>query len=619
VRSRVRRPKRHADDLGIHGLPGDVSPWDIRFDLHDVAFCEPLGDGHYRFRVWTEPELTEAAVVVRDDEITEWPMEPIRTRRFTIWEVVVGPVATDAEFSLAFRTHLGRPVYYTPGGVAVAVERLDRWRLPDSDPIDVPSWAKGSVMYQIFPERFANGDPSNDPDGTVAWGSVPEPIQFQGGDLAGVTQRLDHLVWLGVDVVYLNPIFTSPSNHKYDAVDYFSVDPALGGDDALRELVSAAHDRGIKVILDASLNHAHPRFFAFADLIEHGESSLYSDWFDVHTWPLSIGYRPHLMGERHPMRRWLERWPAETGLPVVELTGEGRPVEPSYDAWYGVATMPRLNLANPQARRYALDVARYWVREFGVDGWRMDVARYVDPDFWEDFRSAVRDENPEAYLIAEIMGDAGAWLQGTRFDATMDYTFRSLCVRFLATNEIDGPEFLDEAARSVFQYAWPVTLACQSLIGSHDTPRFLTEAGGEPWRLQLATVLQLTMPGMPGIYYGDELEMEGGNDPGCRGAFPIDVDPTTVENAHAIHELAGLRRNRPELADGAWRPVDAGTDFVAFERIGARRSLVVINRSATAVTLRTGRRWARVKFGRGSLDGSSVTVEARSAVVVVGR
>jgi glycosidase len=619
VPSRVRRPVRHVEDIGIHGVPGDVSPWDVRFDPTDVAFCEPLGDGRYRFRVWTEPELASASLVVRDDGlVTEWPLEPIKTRRFTIWEAIVGPLDDDAEYSLAFLTRLGRPVYSTPDGISVAVERLDRWRLPTPRLIDVPEWATGAVMYQIFPERFANGDPSNDPEGAVAWGTEPEPVQFQGGDLQGITGRLDHLEWLGVEVIYLNPVFTSPSNHKYDTIDYYSVDPAFGGDEALRALVVAAHQRNIRVILDASFNHVHPRFFAFADVIEHGAESVYADWFVVNSWPLSIGVREHLMGSDHPMRRWLDRWPSETGLPTVALEGDGRPVEPSYEAWYGVATMPRLDLSNPAARAYALDVARYWVREFDVDGWRMDVARYVDPDFWNDFRKAVREEDPEAYLIAEIMGDAGAWLQGDRFDATMDYTFRSLCLRFLATDEIDGVEFQDEAARSIFQYAWPVTLVCQSLIGSHDTPRFLTEADGEAWRLRLATVLQMTMPGMPGIYYGDELEMAGGSDPGCRGAFPSDIEASEVSNAVAIHELAAVRRRRPELVDGDWRPVGAGDEFVAFERIGGQRTLVMVNRSTSPVTLSTDRAWAGVEFGNGRVEPNSVTVAPRSAIVVSG-
>lgn len=618
MQSRDSLPRRHVDDLGIHGLPGDVSPWDVRFDIEDVAFCEPLGDGRFRIRIWAQPDLVECSLVVRGpDAILEHPLEPIRTRRFTIFEGVVGPYEHDVGFSFAFLTGDARPVYLTRMGVSAAIERLDRWTLEiDRPPMDVPAWAPGSVIYQIFPERFANGDHSNDPPGTVAWGTEPRSLQFQGGDLQGVTQRLDHLEWLGVDVVYLNPIFSSPSNHKYDAVDYLSVDPAFGGDDALRELVEAVHSRSMRIVLDTSLNHVHPRFFAFQDLIEHGPDSEYASWFEVHSWPLSIGVRRHQIGPGHPLSMWVDRWPVETGLPIVELEGEGRPVEPSFDAWFGVATMPRLDLSNPPTRAYALDVVRHWVREFDVDGWRMDVARYVDHDFWLDFRQAVRSEKADAYLLAEVMGDASAWLQGDRFDATMDYTFRSLCLRFLGTGEIDGIEFLDEAARSVFQYAWPVTQVCQSLIGSHDTPRFLTAAGGERWRLHLATVLQLTMPGMPGIYYGDEMEMQGGNDPGCRGAFPWDVDPETVPNAVLTSELTALRGERPELVSGEWRPVHAAADLVAFERFeGDGRSVVAVNRSRREASFDAGSTVDEILWGTGSAQGSTITVAPRWAVI----
>lgn len=601
-------PLEHLDDLGIFGLPGDVRPWDVRHDAEDVAFCEPIGDGRFRLRVWAQPELVDCSFVARDGSaILEYPMEPVSTKRFTVFEVVAGPFDHDVQYSFALRSDTGRPVYLTAAGVAGGIERLDRWSLVvDRPAVEVPSW--GGIIYQIFPERFANGDPSIDPAGVVRWGSPPRAVEFQGGDLIGVRKNLDRLEWLGVRVIYLNPIFTSPSNHKYDTVDYFSVDPAFGGNEALADLVEAAHGRGIRVILDASFNHVHPSFFAFQDLIEHGPASRFAGWFVVKRWPLSIGVRPHLVdGDEHAT--WLERWPREVGVPLEELADDGPAVEPSYDSWTGVPTMPRLDLSHPEARRYALDVARYWVREFGTDGWRMDVARYIDDDFWDDFREEVRSEKEDAYLLAEVFGNASNWLQGNRFDATMNYTFRSICLRFLATEDMDGSEFLDEASRTVFQYAWPVTLASQNLIGSHDTPRFLTVAGGEAWRLRLATVLQMTMPGMPGIYYGDELEMTGENDPGCRGAYPADVDLAEHPTARMIRELALLRSELPDLVDGPWRPVDAGDDHVAFERGGI---LVVVNRGSSPIAIRDSRshRW-----GSGASDGAGVEVAGRSAAI----
>ena len=618
MRRTARRTRNHPDDQGVFGLPGDVAPWDIRFDPDDAAFVEHLATGQFRIRVWAEPALDTASVVVRHtDGVTEYPMEPIGTLRQVIHETVIGPFETNVEYSIALRSRTGKPVYLTPDGVAVAIERLDRWVLDAEMPsLDIPDWSAGAVMYQIFPDRFANGDPTNDPVGVAPWGSKPGRTQFQGGDLQGVIDHLGHLSWLGVDVIYLNPIFTSPSNHKYDTADYWAVDPAFGGEESLRGLVEAAHGFDMKVILDASFNHVHPRFFAFQDVVANGAQSDYAEWFVVRSFPLTLGVREHLMGPRHPMRSWLARWTKELGLPTVPLEGEGRVVEPSYESWYGVANMPRLDLSNPETRRYVLDVAQYWLTEFDIDGWRMDVARYVDPDFWADFRLACRTVKPDCYLMSEIMGDGSHWLQGDRFDGTMNYTFRATCLDFLATETIDGAEFLDRSSRTIHQYAWPVTLSSQNLIGSHDTPRFLTEAHGDEWRLLLATVLQLTMPGMPGIYYGDEMELSGGEDPACRAAFPWDVDPTSKSTALAISELASVRTSRPELVTGAWRPVTASRDLAVFERVGRRRTLVAVNRSSRSRTFDANRRYSKVLWGAGhALDGT-VTVLPRSALLL---
>ncbi len=617
--SRASAPRRHDRDLGIYGLPGDVSPWDVRFDPDDRAHLEPLGDGAVAMRVWTEPGLVDGAVVVRGpDGVVSYPMQPLPTLRFTFWQVRIGPFDGAVEYSLAFRSAAGHPVYVVPTGISNAVERLDRWGLePDLVPVDTPGWARGAVIYQIFPERFCNGDPANDPPGTVAWGSQPVSRQFQGGDLEGIRQRLDHLEVLGVDAIYLNPVFASPSNHKYDASDYYAVDPAFGGNEALRRLIDGAHERSIRVVLDASFNHVHPRFFAFADLVRRGRRSKYRDWFVVREWPLRIKHRPHVKGSPW-VADWLGVWADQVGLPIETVGDEGPVVETTYDSWYGVPTMPRVDLSHPDARAYMLDVARYWVTEFDVDGWRMDVARYVDPDFWLDFRRVVKEAKPHAYLLSEIMGDTRFWLQGDRFDATMNYTFRDLCLRFFARDEIDGAELNDDAVRLLFQYPEAVTLVNQNLLGSHDTPRFLTESGGELWRLRLATVFQLTFPGAPGIYYGDEVGMEGGDDPGCRGAFPWEPDPADHPLYRTIAEMTRLRRRHRALVDGDWTPVAGSGGLIAFERTSGRsRVLVILNRDRRRRTLAVGTGWRRVLWGEGDIEGTHVTVSGRAALILM--
>jgi glycosidase len=613
VPSKADRRRRFKSDLGVYGLPGDVSPWDIRFDPEDRAFLDREPDGRYRIRVWAEPGLSEGLVVAkRNDEHVGFPLRVIAiTVRFVFWEAVVELLPNDL-VSLAFRNPSGKAVYLVPDGISNAVERLDRWTVPDLDPMDIPTWSQGAVIYQIFPDRFANGDPTNDPPDTDPWGSPPHSRRFQGGDLAGVTQHLDYLNDLGVDLVYLTPIFTSPSNHRYDAVDYTQVDPSLGGNEALIELVKAAHNRGIRVILDASFNHCHPGFFAFQDLIHRGLESPYRSWFVVHDWPVRIKARKSLKGWQ---REWLPVWAEQSGLAVEHVLDRGLAVEPTYESWYGVATMPRINLANPEPRHYMLEVATEWPRLAGIDGWRMDVARYVDSDFWVDFRKAVKDSNPESYLIGEFMGDAGAWLQGDRFDATMNYTFRDICLRFLARNEIGAEEAADDLARLWAQYAWPVTLANQNLIGSHDTPRFLSLAGGKEWRLRLALVLSFTFPGAPGVYYGDEIGLEGGNDPESRNAFPWEPDPTAHDLHRTVKELARLRRKHSSLVKGEWRPLSAERGLLAFERsLGRERLAVVINRGKRRRIALP--RKGKVLWGDAELDKRKLTIAPRAAAVV---
>lgn len=602
-----------ASDHGIYGPTGDVSPWDVRFDPADRAHLEAVAPDRFRFRVTTETGLEDGALVERTGGgATVHPMTPwARTDRFAFWEVTISEMPPGAGYSFAWRTAHESPVYFAPSGITNAVERLDRWTFEPPQPLDIPRWALGAVIYQVFPDRFARGD-GDEGDGGSA---DPDRLRRHGGDLAGVRRRLDHISRLGVDALYLNPIFTSPSNHRYDTIDYFSVDPALGGDRALADLVAAAHDRNIRVILDTSLNHVHPRFFAFADVVANGRRSPYRDWFKVREWPPTIKVRPR-RGSRRTSREAIERWRRETGLAVEVISGPGPEVEPNYEAWYGVPTMPRVDLANPDARAYMLGVAAHWVAEFGIDGWRMDVARYVDQDVWQDLRTAVRSANPEAYLLAEIMGDARQWLQGDRFDATMNYTFRDLVVRFLGTAEIGAASMVDGLARLDAMYARQVTLANHNLIGSHDTPRFLTIAGGDVASLRLATVLQLTFPGAPGIYYGDEIGMTGGADPGSRGAFPWHTDHPDHPVLQTIGELTALRRRHRSLVEGDWRPREARGGLLVFDRVhGRERLTVAINRDRRAATLAVGSA-ARVIWGDAKVGGAGARVSGRGAAVL---
>jgi cyclomaltodextrinase len=559
--------------------PGNVRPHRIEFDSRDPAYLSRDAHGILTFRVVAPAETLEAMVVVRGETIAGYPMRRVGAAGgVSLWDARIAPSDVQLRFSLAIRLEGDLAAYLAPTGVASGIERIDRFELHVDEIAvhDAPPWAAGALIYQIFPDRFARSSASGPNPGLDAWDVAPTSRSFLGGDLPGVVERLPHLVDLGVDVVYLNPVFTSPSNHGYDTVDYRAVDPALGGDEALRTLVAAAHDAGLRVILDTSLNHCHPKFFAFADLVERGPGSVYAGWFDVHEWPVRVRCRPHLV---EPDSYWgvhLDRLREESGMPVEAVADNGPVVEPTYDAWYGVPLMPRVNLEHPDARRYMLDTATYWVREFDVDGWRMDVVRYIDHDFWHEMRREVRAVRADAYLLAEVMGDARRWLAGDEFDAVMNYTFRELAVDYFATRVIDTAKFLEGLLEMTAMYSPAVTAMNHNLLGSHDTPRFLTLAGGDEVSLLLATLVQLTVPGSPGIYYGDEIGMVGGPDPDNRRGMTWSIADSEV--ADAVRSLAGVRKEHAALRTGSWSLVSAVGDAFAYERVlGGGRVVVVVN------------------------------------------
>lgn len=570
---------------------GHLFPYDIRFDPNDIAHCERLDDGRVRFRIITELGFTEAVVVRIDGHATEM-RRFADDNRSSYWEAIVDTEGATFNYTFALRFGADLPVYLVPAGISNAAERLDFWTLEveNVQRTKVPDWARGAVIYQIFPDRFASGNDALTPVDADAWDSPPHSRRFKGGDLYGVADKANHLAGLGVDAVYLNPVFSSPSVHRYDAADYYNVDERLGGNEALSHMVESLHAKDIRVILDASFNHCHPHFFAFQDVVKHGPDSRYWSWFEIHDYPISVKYRPNVIGELYGDRAehfldYLVNTTAETGLPLIEVHDDGPPSEPTYASWYGVPTMPRLMLSNPEARQYFLDVATHWINEYGIDGWRMDVARYIDHDFWSDFRATVKAANTDTYLIAEIMGDAMPWLQGDRFDATMNYQFRDLAVDFFAETTITAGHFVDGLIRTMARYAPDVVLASQNLLSSHDTPRFLTMAGGDPRRLSLAVFTQMTIPGAPGLYYGDEVGMTGGEDPGSRGAFPWYDDSSWNQEILAItRQLGQLRRDHPALRTGEFEVVWQSDEAFAFIRRNlSERLLIVINREDDAI------------------------------------
>ena len=579
----------------IDFFEGDVhlGHYDFRFDFNDKKYFSISQDGTGRFRVHTEKNISKLWLLLEDEDFRPVELRKYaETDRFVFWGVQVEFRANVAKFSFAATTEDNLNLYLGTSGIANFISPSEKWIYDSSiyQRHSIPDWVYGSVMYQVFPERFANGRSEINPENTVEWGSVPTRLDFQGGDLYGVIDKLDHIESLGVNILYLNPIFLSGSTHKYDSWDHFKVDPTLGGDDGLRDLISNCHDRNIKVILDCSLNHVHPRHFAFQDIVKNGENSEYKNWFTIFDYPVRLIHRPHLYantykvgwdGNEEEYKRYLEKTFDETKVPVEVRDDDGPIVEPSYKAWWGVPDMPKVNFESKEARQWALDVTKHWIENFDIDGWRMDVAKELDFSFWKEFRDIAHKANKETLLISEIFGDTSQWLQGDRFDGTMNYSFREAMTDYFATKRINNKEFADSLANLYSMYSFEALSSCQNLLSSHDVKRFLNRCGNEEDGILGAIFLQATFPGIAGIYYGDEIGLGGADDPFNREPFPWHSEESWNSTIlDYTKKLMNIKKSSSIFKYGRFELLDDNEQFVAFRRILKDESMLcIINRS----------------------------------------
>ena len=446
--------------------------------------------------------------------------------------------------------------------------------------MQMPGWLRDTVFYQIFPDRFADGDPTNNvrtgayrlgdrPVVARPWGALPDKTngaaEFYGGDLQGITQRLDYLADLGVNALYLNPIFLAPSSHKYDVADYEQVDPHFGGNAALVALRAALDERGMRLMLDIVPNHC---------------------------------------GATHP---WFTAAQADATAPTAEFfTFTKHPHE--YAAWLGVSSLPRLDYRSERlrAQMYASPKAimQRWLRApYAIDGWRIDVANMLGRQgphnlghkLGRGIRRAIKVEHPDVYLLGEHFFDGTPHLQGDELDATMNYRgFTIPLWHWLGGHELGALTGKPSADRhplatedlvaqwTAFRAAMPWQIAMQqfNLLGSHDTPRLRTILGGDVQHVRVAAALLFTYPGVPCVYYGDELGMEGGNDPDCRRCMEWDTTRWDHELRGWFQRLARLRRAAPALRWGGFQTLYAAGDTLAYQREAPEERLVIVARRA---------------------------------------
>lgn len=379
---------------------------------------------------------------------------------------------------------------------------LQYFIFPWMNPVDIcetPDWVNHTVWYQIFPDRFCNGNTQTDPETVRPWkkGEVTN-FEFYGGDLEGIIQKLDYLEELGINGIYLTPIFESPSVHKYDTTDYMNIDPCFGDKEVFRRLVEEAHKRDIRIMIDGVFNHCGEHFRPWRDVLQRGPESPYYHWFMINQWPFDQGDYSTRDGKYYSF------------------------------AFYG--NMPKLNTNNDEVINYFAEACEYWVREFDVDGLRFDVANEVSHQFCRTLHKRLKGLKPDIYLLGEIWHNSSEWLRGDEYDAVMNYPLTSSINDFWIDKSLVNRDFEHMINHSYTMYMQQNNNVLFNLLDSHDTDRLFTRSrcNEDAFYQQLAVLF--TMPGSPCIFYGTEIGMEGGHDPDCRRCMPWDEIQSGVWN-----------------------------------------------------------------------------------------
>lgn len=522
-------------------------PWlEYRYALPDGSVCLRLQTGRDEFtkveaRVTSNYDMPEFFLKAH-----VYPMQPVAQDEWHTWYQVTF-MPHDRRLKYLFVLQSDEQVFKLDAsglhcGADYPEDVSEAFAFAYAYPTEpTPQWARGCVGYEIFPDRFRRGEGSQTDETLEPWTSdrVQNEYRF-GGDLRGIIEAVPYLHDLGVEMVYTTPLFLSDTSHRYNTFDYYQVDPLLGTEEDLRELADVLHMNGMRLMLDGVFNHCGLQFAPFRDAVENGENSRYRDWFFFDDTE-ECGYQT------------FGHWPY----------------------------MPKLNLADPDCAAYFLDVGRYWLRSCHIDGWRMDVSPEIWPDFWRKFRNMLREENPDGLMVAECWDDSRQWLStGDMFHSTMSYVWsrnvwNRFCYRKISLREFDAVN-----NRSLMLYPEPVTQVLWNFLDTHDTARVRTRAGGSVEMQRAAAFFQFTFPGSPILYYGDELAMEGADDPFCR--FPMPWERVKYSDMHRYYRcLAEIRREHPVLRYGSFRTWQVQEDgLYAYLRVaGGETVLCVLNTS----------------------------------------
>lgn len=403
----------------------------------------------------------------------------------------------------------------------------------EADLFPTVAWMKEAVFYQIFVDRFARANFSKDDSYiNIAWEDKPSPVSFAGGDLLGIVDKLDYLKDLGVNAIYLTPIFRSNSNHKYDILDYFKIDPHFGDEEDFRKLVENLHARDMKLVLDGVFNHMSKDNPIFQDVLAKQKDSDYFDWFYINE-------------------------------------------DKTYETFAKVTAMPKINTSNEKVQKYLIDVGKYWIEKFDIDGWRLDVSDEISHDFWRAFRKEIKGLKKDAVIIGENWHDGSSFLMGDQFDSIMNYSFTKASLDYFK-GEIDARAMAFRLNRVLVRNKDQVNRMNLNFLDTHDTLRFLTEVDGSEDKLLSGIALMTVFIGTTCMYYGTEIGLEGSYDPDCRRSFLWDRLGEKDNLIRKIKEIFALK-SKEAIKEGGIR-VKSDEGLLIIDRFyGSSEIKLVIN------------------------------------------
>lgn len=585
------------------------------YHIIDVPYAVPVGDGKLMLRLKSaKNDISECFVMYRDNYIktekTCSKMNKVASDTlYDYFEAEINIKTKRPRYCFYIIDKTGSSLYFGTEGVIGEERNVNDFvyaYIHNLEFYSIPNWAKDAIGYQIFPDRFCKVSLDNDSSSckiTEPW--IYAPVKnlnsFYGGNISGIISKLKYIKELGINMIYLNPIFLAPSYHRYDTEDYSVIDQNLGDIETFKTFLKKCHDLDIRVILDAVFNHCGREFFAFKDVLKNGNKSKYASWFNIYDFPIKTD------------------------------------PEANYEVFWVISDLPKLCTDNPEVASYLIEIAKYWTK-LGIDGWRLDVASEVSHVFWKEFRKAVREINPQNIIIGEIMHEAVPWLRGDEFDSVMNYPLRAAIVEFFAKQSIGVQKFDAIISKIRMLYTEQANFAMFNLIDSHDTERFLTlckncsndsecsendsyiKNNYEEKRLFLAVLFQMTYTGIPVVYYGDEVGMEGENDPDCRRPMIWDKNDQNLNILNFYKKIIKIRNDNTVLRQGrflTWFTLPRNNVYAYFRCYENSIMAVIINNSSEKTIIEVDTEWTQKDVLKDLLSNTMYNVKEKKLKLVL--